>query len=196
MPAATSGRAALLLPGGRGSADVPLLTYARVAIQRRGGRVHPVAWPLAAKVRCEDEAGLRFSAETSAWVASQVKVAIDETAAATGVTAPILVGKSLGTLAASVAADRSLPAIWFTPLLSDPPTVAALSRATAPLLLAGGTADPYWAAAAARSVTPHVLEVAGADHSLLVPGALAASAAVLGQVMTAVEEFLDQIVWP
>jgi len=158
--------------------------------------VIPVAWALPTKVRHEDEAGLRFSAETSAWVASQVNVAIEETAAATGVAVPLLVGKSLGTLAAVVAADRRLPAVWFTPLLSDPPTLAALSRATAPLLLAGGTADPYWDAGAARSVTPHVVEVTGADHSLLVPGAVAASAAVLGQVMTAVEEFLDQIIWP
>jgi pimeloyl-ACP methyl ester carboxylesterase len=196
MSAATSGRAALLLPGGRGTADVPLLTYARVAIQRRGGRVHTVAWAQPARIRREDEAGLRFSAETSAWVASQVEFAIEETATATGVAAPILVGKSLGTLAAAVAANRGLPAVWFTPLLSDPPTVAALGRATAPVLLAGGTADPYWDAAVARSVTPHVVEVTGADHGLLVPGQLAASAAVLGQVMTAVEEFLDQYVWP
>ncbi len=196
MPAATSGRAALLLPGGTGSTDVPLLTYARVAIQRRGGRVTPVAWALPAKIIRADEAGLRFSAETSSWVASQVRDGIEEMAAATGATAPILVGKSLGTLAAAVAAERGLPAVWFTPLLSDPQAVAALSRATAPLLLAGGTADPYWDAAAAHSVTPHVVEVTGADHSLLVPGELAASAAVLGRVMTAVEEFLDQIVWP
>jgi hypothetical protein len=41
-----------------------------------------------------------------------------------------------------------------------------------------------------------VVEVAAADHGMFVPGELSASAAVLGQVMTAVEEFLDQVVWP
>jgi hypothetical protein len=31
---------------------------------------------------------------------------------------------------------------------------------------------------------------------MFVPGELSASAAVLGQVMSAVELFLDQVVWP
>ena len=75
-------------------------------------------------------------------------------------------------------------------------TVLALRRATAPCLLVGGTADQYWDGPAARSVTPHVVEVDAADHGMFVPGGLAASAAVLGQVMTAVEQFLDQVAWP
>jgi hypothetical protein len=41
-----------------------------------------------------------------------------------------------------------------------------------------------------------VVEVAGADHGMFVPGELAASAAVLGQVMSAVEQLLDHAVWP
>src|SRR5215813_3313076 len=49
---------------------------------------------------------------------------------------------------------------------------------------------------AARSITPHVVEVAVADHGMFVPGALSSSVAVLGQVMTAVERFLDHVVWP
>jgi hypothetical protein len=40
-------------------------------------------------------------------------------------------------------------------------------------------------------VTPHVLEVAGADHGMLVPGPAIDSIAVLGQVVTAIEDFLD-----
>jgi hypothetical protein len=91
---------------------------------------------------------------------------------------------------------RGLAAVWFTPLLTDQPTVAALHRATAPCLLVGGTADELWDGAVARSVTPHVVEVAGADHGMFVPGGLAGSAAGLGQVITAVERFLDQVVWP
>jgi hypothetical protein len=31
---------------------------------------------------------------------------------------------------------------------------------------------------------------------MLVPGALSASAAVLGEVITAVEDFLDRVAWP
>ena len=48
----------------------------------------------------------------------------------------------------------------------------------------------------ARSITPYVAEIERADHRMFVPGELATSAAVLGQVMTAVERFLDQVVWP
>jgi hypothetical protein len=89
-----------------------------------------------------------------------------------------------------------LPAVWLTPTLTTQWTVDALRRATAPLLLVGGTADPHWNGELARELTPHVLEVADADHGMYVPGPLAASAAVLGQVVTAVETFLDEVVWP
>ena len=46
-----------------------------------------------------------------------------------------------------------------------------------------------------RSVTTDVVEIDGADHGMFVPGRLDASAAVLGQVITAVEDFLDHSVW-
>jgi hypothetical protein len=130
----------------------------------------------------------------SALVASQVKSAIDEMTAATG-TAPVIIGKSLGSLAAPVVGDRGLAAVWFTPLLTDEPTVAALRRATGPCLLVGGTADQNWDGPTARSITPDVVEIDGADHGMFVPGQLAASAAVLGQVI-ALEDFLDHTVWP
>ena len=86
--------------------------------------------------------------------------------------------------------------MWLTPVLTDEPTVAALRRAAAPCLLIGGTADKVWDGRLARSLTPHVLEIDGADHGMFVPGRLSASAAVLGQVTTAVENFLDHQVWP
>jgi hypothetical protein len=48
----------------------------------------------------------------------------------------------------------------------------------------------------ARSLTADVVEIDGADHAMVVPGRLAQSAAALGQVITAVEDFLDHVVWP
>jgi pimeloyl-ACP methyl ester carboxylesterase len=105
-------------------------------------------------------------------------------------------GKSLGTASASVAADRALPAVWFTPLLTEPRVAAALRRATAPVLLIGGTDDDWWDGDGARAVTSHVIEVEGAGHSMFVPGPLKESAAVLGEASTAVERFLDEVVWP
>lgn len=174
-----------MIPGGGNNAGGPLLAYAVAAVERRDAHAHRIVWTPPAAWK-----------QSHAWVAAQVAAAIDEAAAATGAGAPAVIGKSLGSMAAPLAADRGLPAVWFTPLLTDPPTLAALRRATAPCLLVGGTADPYWDGPAARSITPHVVEIDAADHGMFVPGALAASAAALGQVITAVEQFLDQVVWP
>ena len=83
-----------------------------------------------------------------------------------------------------------------TPLLKHPPVASALSRATAPFLLVGGSADPLWDGELGRRLTPHVFEVPGADHGMYVPGPVTASIAVLAQVIDAVTEFLDEIGWP
>ncbi|MEZ7125235.1 hypothetical protein ACBR40_07850 [Nonomuraea sp. AD125B] len=109
--------------------------------------------------------------------------------------APLLIGKSLGSYAAAVAADRGLPGVWLTPLLTMPACVGPLRRAAQPFLLVGGTADEFWDGGLARELTPHVLEVDGADHGMKVPGPLRRSAEVLGLVTTAVESFLDGVVW-
>jgi hypothetical protein len=181
-----AGRSAILAPGGNYGADGPLLMYARLAVQRRGGHAHPIAWELS---------GGSDLSEQRRRVASQVESAIEEMTAATGA-APVVIGKSLGSLAAPLVADRGLAAVWFTPLLTDEPTMAALRRATGPCLLVGGSADQFWDGQAARSLPAEVVEIDGADHGMFVPGRLAASAAALGQVITAVEDFLDHVVWP
>jgi hypothetical protein len=188
MVAAAGDRAAVLAPGGEYSADGPLLMYAGLAVERRGGYAHRIVW-------APPDPRRMIESESHAWVNVQVAAAIDETAKTTGVAAPVVIGKSIGTLAAPLAADRGLPAVWLTPLLTDEATVAALRRASAPCLLVGGTADRWWDGQVARSITSHVVEVADADHGMIVPGELSASAAVLGQVASAVEQFLDQAVW-
>jgi len=180
------GRSAVLAPGGNNSAEVPLLMYARLAAERRGALVRVIAWDLV------QGGGVSQQREM---VASKVSAAVEELTAAAGA-APLVIGKSLGSLAAPVVADRGLAAVWFTPLLTDDVTVAALRRSTGPFLLAGGTADQFWDARIARSVTADVIEIDGADHAMFVPGPASKSAIVLGQVMTAVEDFLDRTVWP
>jgi hypothetical protein len=54
-------------------ADGPLLMYARLAVQRRGGHAHPIVWELSG--------GSDFS-EQRRRVASQVESAIEEMTAA------------------------------------------------------------------------------------------------------------------
>ncbi|WP_307834412.1 alpha/beta hydrolase [Paractinoplanes lichenicola] len=109
---------------------------------------------------------------------------------------PLLIGKSLGSFAAGLAAERSLPAVWLTPILSVPWVPAALERATAPFLLVGGTADKFWDRALARRLSPYVVEVPAADHGMFVPGPLTDTIAVLARVVVAIDEFLDEIGWP
>jgi hypothetical protein len=82
-------------------------------------------------------------------VASQVEAAIDEMTATTR-SALLVIGKLLGSLSAPVVAHCGLAAVWFTPLLADEPTVAALCRATASCLPIGGTADKFWDGQTAR----------------------------------------------
>jgi hypothetical protein len=173
----------------------PLLNYARLAVTRRGAVAHDLRWTVPSFSGTEDQ---------RQWVNEQVAKALEQVmcgfGGATSVTGragplPLIIAKSMGSLAAPIVADRGLAAIWLTPLLGDDPTVASLRAATGPALLVGGTADSQWDGDIARSITPHVLEVDNADHSMLVPGPLAASADVLGRVSTAIEGFIDHVVW-
>jgi pimeloyl-ACP methyl ester carboxylesterase len=77
----------------------------------------------------------------------------------------LLIAKSLTTHAAAVAAERSWPAVWLTPVFDDETTVALRAR-TAPALFVGGTDDPMWDGALARELSEDVLELDGADHGL------------------------------
>ena len=175
----------IVLPGGQYGPHSPLLMYAADAAERRGATIRPIWW---------DEANRPLTLtpdERGPWVLDQFARAVPDVPADA-----LLIAKSLGTHAAAVAADRKLPAVWLTPVLTSPFVVDALRQSTAPFLLVGGTADELWDSALARELTPYVLEVDGADHGMYVPGRLAASAAVLGLTATAVEDFLDQVVWP
>jgi pimeloyl-ACP methyl ester carboxylesterase len=176
---------AVVIPGMQFGPQVSLLAYASRAAANRGTRVTPITWQPPTNLT---------STELGPWVVDEVTRVLDQLATVHSGQNPLLIGKSLGSYAAQIAADRGLTAIWFTPLLTHAPVVHALGRASAPLLLVGGTADPVWDSAAAARLSPHVVEIDQADHALWVPGPLSASAAVLGAVATAVEHFLDHVV--
>lgn len=157
--------------------------YAGAVAERLGATVHRHSWSQPPPKPSEPD--------VAGWVRDQVSPLLD---AAGG--SPLLIGKSLGTNAATLAAERGLPAVWFTPILTAPWVAAALSQATAPFLLVGGTADAMWDGPLARRLSPHVLEVEDADHGMYVPGPLTDSIAVLGRMVAAMQEFLDAIDWP
>jgi hypothetical protein len=166
----------VVVPGRTFGPFAPLLMYVSLVFETRGGAIAPVSW--------EPPDG----ADT-AWVRAQVLPVVERHRAT------LIVGKSLGSNAATIAAERGLAGVWLTPLLLSPVVVDALRAASAPQLLIGGTGDKLaWDGELARELSPHVLEVEGADHGMLLPGApLARSAEVLGRVATAVEHFADHV---
>ncbi|MFE0527365.1 alpha/beta hydrolase [Micromonospora parva] len=173
---------AVVIPGGRFGPGAPLLMYAGDVAEQRGVKVHRYSW--------SQEFPTFDQPEIESWVGGEITPLIDTIGGG-----PLLIGKSLGTNAAAIAAERALPAVWLTPLLTMPWVADALGRATAPFLLVGGTADKLWDSDLARRLSSHVLEVDEADHGMYVPGPLTESIAVLSRVVVAVEEFLDAIGW-
>lgn len=174
---------AVVIPGAKFGPGAPLLMYAGDVAEQRSATVHRYSW--------SREFPEPDQPEIESWVGGEIAPLIDIVGGR-----PLLIGKSLGTNAAAIAAERSLPAVWLTPLLALPWVADALGRATEPLLLVGGTADQVWDGELARRLSPHVLEVKDADHGMYVPGPLTESIAVHSRVVVAVEEFLDSIDWP
>jgi len=160
-----------------------LLMFSSDVAERRGATVHRHWW--------SEEPPDHTQREVEDWVCGEIAPLVDRIG-----DFPLLIGKSLGVNAARLAAQRSLPAVWLTPVLRFMPwVVEALTGASAPFLLVGGSADRGWDVALARRLTPHVLSVDGADHGMYVPGPLRGSIEVLGRVVGAVEAFLDDIRW-
>lgn len=172
-------RIAVLVPGVGYTAQGPLLAYARLAVERRGAEARVISW---------SPPRLETATEQVAWVRDQVADVLGEDGA-------LVIGKSLGSLAAGLVAERGLPAIWLTPLLYRADVVEAIAAAEHPPLLVGGTGDRSWDGAVARRLSPHVVEIPDADHALYVPGPVSGTAAAAGRVVDAVEEFLDRHVW-
>lgn len=106
---------------------------------------------------------------------------------------PVIIAKSRGSYAAVLAAERQLPAIWLTPLLHIEVVAEAIGRNPAPALLVGGTRDRGWLPEVATATGKRVVTITGGDHGLRPPGPLRAYTQALGDVGTAIEEFLSQL---
>jgi pimeloyl-ACP methyl ester carboxylesterase len=174
---------AVVFPGRWYGPASPLLMYAGDVAERRGAALHRHYW--------STEPPNPSEPEVEAWARGEAVPVLKSIGGA-----PLLIGKSLGTNTAGLATERSLPAVWLTPLLRLPWIAAALGQATAPFLLVGGTNDSAWDSELARRLSPHVLEIEGADHGMYVQGPLTDSIDVLKDVVIAIEDFLDAIAWP
>jgi hypothetical protein len=173
---------AVVVPGGKFGPAAGLLMYAGAVAERRGAAVYRHSW--------SGEPPNPFEPETEGWVRAEVRRVLDAVGGS-----PLLIGKSLGTYAAALAAERGLPAVWLTPVLTMPWVAAAMGRATAPCLIVGGTGDAMWDSALAHRLSRHVLEIEGADHGMSVPGPLTETIAVLDRVVVEMDGFLDTIDW-
>ncbi|WP_433431618.1 hypothetical protein [Nonomuraea sp. CA-141351] len=170
-------RVAILLPGASYVPARPLLHFARVVLAHHGWTVQEVWWePPTADTMAGREA----------WVVERAREAVEAESAGQ----VLVVGKSLGTLAAPLAAERGLPAIWLTPLLTVESVVGALRRSKAPTLLVGGAADKLWDGEVARGLGHPYLEVPDADHGMEIFGDPVASARVLKDVTEAMDRFV------
>ncbi|RYC14271.1 alpha/beta fold hydrolase [Nocardioides zhouii] len=181
-PSGASRGVALIAPGRAYSPSAPLLELARRALLQHGFTVQQLWWD--STTRGDDD-------EPEPWVRRHVQAAH----AAEDADHVLVVGKSLGTLAASYAAELGLDAIWFTPLLVEPEVAEAIAANAGRQLLVGGLADDLWDPAIARELAEagcEVLEVPDADHSLATDDAVR-TAEIHLEVARAVEAFLSQV---
>lgn len=168
-------RVAVVLPG-RLLAGTPSLSIAIAALLDCGWGVVQV-W----------DQYLDPSLDPTVWVRERAQAALE----VAGSRGRLLVAKSLSTRAAALAAERSLPAVWVTPLLDDPESVEGLRARTAPALLIGGTADPAWNGELARGLSDGVLELPETDHGLGGPAGTPSLLENLSLVAAAVGRFAD-----
>lgn len=180
-PAGQSRGLALVAPGRAYSPSAPLLEFARRALLQHGFTVQQLWW----------DTTTRGEEDPAAWVRRHVEAALADEAA----DRVLVVAKSLGTLAASYAAERGLDAVWLTPLLVEPPVAEAIAANPGRQLLVGGLGDRLWDAQVARELGANgcdVLEVADADHSMGTADAVR-TAEIHLEVARAVEAFLSQL---
>lgn len=172
-------RVGILLPGAWYVPAAPLLWFAREVLQAAGWSVLQV-W---------DE--WDRSVEAHRWVADRLQASLDHLG---DTTAPLLVAKSLTTLALTTAVERAIPGVWLTPLLNQDDVRSALQACVAPTLVVGGTADPTWDSAfVADLANVEVVEIDGADHALQRPGDPATSIASLQFITERIGEFVERL---
>lgn len=167
----------VVLPGRQYTADGPLLFFAAQTALTRGWDVRQVWW----------EAPPRNSwpiGDEIAWVGTELDAAVD------GYDGQILViGKSLGTFAAPLAAARAYDAAWLTPLLTEPDIADVLMTYPARQFIVIGSSDPFLSEEVFEALPGERLLVAG-DHVLRVPGDPSAMVASHGRFVRAFDAWL------
>ncbi len=178
---------AIVMPGAGYSTQAPLLWYARRAALEAGRSVLVVT-----------DVFDRQSDDPIRWVEKRGEATLSYVRAHD--VHPLLITKSLTSLAARLAAAEGLPAVWLTPLIADQGTPVAaqvlsgLRSGSEPRLLIGGSDDPSWDGQVASTLSnAEILELPGADHSLEAPEDVARSLDHLKRVTDAISRFAARL---
>jgi hypothetical protein len=167
---------ATILPGLGYTVDMPLLHFTGRALLQRGWAVDEVWW------RPPVDSVEEWATEH----AQRLLLRISEAAT------PLVVAKSLGTLAIPLCVGTRVAGIWLTPLLNDPGIASAVRELDHRHLLIGGTADRAWVPAVAEAASAAHVSIDGANHSLEQTD-VSASINTLVQVFTRISGFLDDL---
>lgn len=168
----------VILPGRQYTPDGPLLFFATQAALDRAWEVRQVWWEAPERGGDTDEI---------AWVSDQLAAAVE------GYDGRVLVvGKSLGTLAAARAATLGYAGAWLTPLLADPVAAAPLTSYPAAQLVVIGSSDPYLDRGVLDGLPGTRVLVEG-DHVLRVPGDPAAMVSAHARFVEAFDDWLTTI---
>ncbi len=171
----------VVLPGRGYPPAAPGCAYAGYVLLAAGWRVRDVWWDPPANE------SLSVDGEV-AWVGDQLA------SATAGVAGPVLVvGKSLGTYGARLAAERAYPAIWLTPVLTLPEVVRRDPRQPGPAAARRRHRRP--AVGRRRRRLPgadgcDVLQLDGLDHGLIDPADAVRSAEALVEITRAMAKFV------
>jgi hypothetical protein len=169
-------RCVVLLPGVRYFSQAPLLWFARETAEAGGWSV----------VEVDERAPA--DEDPFEWMRGQARRALE---AAGGAEQVVVIGKSLGSVAATLVSG---PAIWLTPLLTRAEIAAALESASARTLLVGSPDDSTWGdGTVPQNPALEVLELPGLDHSLQVSGDVSASFDALRTVTERISSFLGRV---
>lgn len=110
----------------------------------------------------------------------------------------LLIGKSLGTVALSLAYEtrgfERVPGLWLTPVMSNPKVRACLLQPSAPGLVVYGDQDPAADLSLKGAIQRHLqlVEFEGADHSLEKNDMLG-NLVVMQRYMEYLKRFLNQL---
>jgi predicted alpha/beta-hydrolase family hydrolase len=187
-------RLALILPGLRYSCDMPLLFYPARLMTQRGAAVLQV---LSDYTQAAYQSASK--AEQARWLAEDAQAALKAGLAAGDFQEVILIGKSIGSLALAslVAGGVEAPSIWLTPLLRQPFLIEAARQQKGPALFIGSSSDPTFDLEQLQRIQAtgkgESLVIAGADHSLEIPGDVFASLEILRQILERIQAFLEDL---